>query len=112
MEFEALLLGLEPLTALAIGVSAIVAVPVVNAVSDALGKDTKLTDSLSESAKELTKKALVFGMETIGSAQGAFAEAEESFRDLVADAKAEQLARKANETAVSQEPRQVEIASE
>ena len=113
MEFEALFLALEPLAALAIGAGAVVAIPAIDAIGNALGKETKLSESLAESTKEFTKKALVFGIETLETALIAYAEAEESFRDLVADAKAEHLAKKASESSGSQEaPREVEIVSE
>ena len=111
MEFEALLLGIEPLTALVVGVGAVLIAPVVDAAGKAVGQDPKLVESLSDSAKEATKTALIWGIEAIENAQTVFAEVEESFRDLVADAKAEHLAKKASaESAV--EPHEVEIVSE
>ncbi len=109
MEFEALLLGIEPLTALAVGVGAVVMVPVVDAVGKAMGQEN-LAAPLVDSAKENTKKAIVWGLDVFESAQSAFAEAEESFRDLVADAKAEHATQKAAADRV--EPREVEIVSE
>ncbi len=116
MEFEALLLGLEPLTALAVGVSAMVLVPAVSAVGKVTGHDD-LAEPLAGVAKENTKKALVWGMEMFDTAHEAFAEAEESFRDLVADAKAEYTAKKSEAsptptpTPSPTPPREVEIAS-
>ncbi|GAC1461975.1 MAG: hypothetical protein NVSMB70_08390 [Chamaesiphon sp.] len=53
---------------------------------------------------------MVLGMEAFENAQSTFAEAEESFRDLVADAKAEHTAKKVQTEKV--EPREVEIVSE
>ena len=62
MEFEALLLGLEPMTALAIGVGAVVLAPVVNAVGQTVKADPKAIDSLSESAREAAKECLGLGI--------------------------------------------------
>ena len=109
MEFEALFLGLEPLAALAVGIGALALAPVVTTIGKAMGHD-KLGEPLAESAKEHTKKAMVWGLDTIENAQSAFAEAEESFRDLVADAQAERTAKKAQTNHA--EPREVEIVSE
>jgi hypothetical protein len=114
MEFEAFLLGLEPLTALAVGVGAMVLVPAVSAVGKATGNDN-LAEPLAGVAKENTKKALVLGMEAFDKAQEAFAEAEESFRDLMADAKAEYISKKSEADSAPADPptppREVEIAS-
>jgi hypothetical protein len=109
MEFEALLLGIEPLTALAVGVGAVVLAPVVSAVGTAVG-DEKLVESFSASARDLTKKSLMLGFEAFENAQGVFAEAQESFRDIVADAKAEQVAKHAQ--AEQKQPQEVEIVSD
>ena len=118
MEFEALLLGLEPLTAMAVGVGAVLAAPVVGAVGKAIGQEN-LGDPLAETAKKNTKQALVWGMELFEQAQAAYAEAEESFRDLVAEAKAEREEKRteAEHTATQEvqtkvEPREVQIVSE
>lgn len=108
MEFEALFLGLEPLAALAVGIGALALAPVVAIVGKVMGHD-KLGEPLAESAKEHTKKAMVWGLDTIENVQSTFAEAEESFRDLVADAQAERVAKKVTNYA---EPREVEIVSE
>ncbi len=121
MEFEALLLGLEPLTALAVGVSAVILAPVVagtaHVVTNAIGKDQKLSESLqdasknvSDTARNAVKGTIVWGFETLENAQAVFAEAEESFRDLVADAKNEYSAKKSG-TELG-DPREVEIVSE
>lgn len=115
MEFEALLLGLEPLTALAVGVSAVILVPVVTSVGSALaGKDSNsnLTESLTESTKEFTKKSLVWGFEALENAQTIFSEAEESFRDLLADAKTEHLQKKNQSESENSKPHHVEIVTE
>lgn len=108
MEFEALFLGLEPLTALAVGIGALALAPVVTTVGKAMGHDN-LGEPLAESAKEHTKKAMVWGLDAFENVQSSFAEAEESFRDLVADAQAERTAKKARNNA---EPREVEIVTE
>lgn len=107
---EALLFGLEPLTALAIGVGAVMLAPVVDGVGKAIGQDPKMGEAVSESARENTKKALVWGFEAFENVQSVFAEAEESFRDLLADAKTEYNGKKSAKERV--EPREVEIVSE
>lgn len=109
MEFEALFLGLEPLSALAVGIGALALAPVVNTVGKAMGQE-KLGEPLAESAREHTKKAMVWGLEAIENAQSAFAEAEESFRDLVADAQAERMSKMAEKQ--NTKPREVEIVSD
>ncbi len=115
MEFEALLLGLEPLTALAIGVSAVILAPVVTSLGSALGKNdsnSQITESLTESTKEFTKKSLVWGFEALENAQTIFSEAEESFRDLLADAKTEHMQKKNQSESENSKPHHVEIVTE
>ena len=109
MEFEALFLGLEPLTALALGCGALALAPIVTTVGKAMGHDN-LGEPLAESAKEHTKKAMVWGLDAFENVQSSFAEAEESFRDLVADAQAERMSKKAQTP--HPEPREVEIVAE
>jgi hypothetical protein len=110
MNLEALLLGLEPVTALAVGLGAVILAPVVSAVGSAAGVDSnKLGEAVSESARELTKNSLVWGIEALENAQATYAQAEESFRDLVADAMTEHKIKKTEE---KKEPRDVEILSE
>jgi hypothetical protein len=109
MEFEALFLGLEPLTALTVGIAALALAPVVNTVGKAMGHEN-LGEPLAELAKEHTKKAMVWSLDAIENSQSAFAEVEESFRDLVADAQAERIAKKAESNHT--ESREVEIVSE
>lgn len=105
------LLGLEPLTALTVGVGAVILAPVVNAVGSAIGQDpNKIGEQVSTSAREMTKEALVMGFEALENLQGFYAEAEESFKDLVSDAKVEHLAKKEKSAPV--EPREVNIVSE
>lgn len=109
MNFEALLLGLEPVTALAVGIGAVVIVPVVNAVGSAIG-DSKLNESLKESAREITKNGLVWGFEAWENAQATYAHAEEAFRDIVADAKLEHRSQAKSESETVK-PQQIEIVS-
>lgn len=81
MEWEALLLGLEPLTAAAIGVSVAIAAPVVAAIDSATGS------KLSESSRAIAKQGIVVAFEAFDTAKSAIAEAQESVNDLVAEAK-------------------------
>ena len=113
MEFEALFLGLEPLTAIAVGVGAIVLAPFVGIIAKAT-QDENFSQSISDSARDITKNTFVWGFEVYENTQSAFAEAGESFKNLIQDAKSEHLAKKtAFENAVSTtEPRNVEIVSE
>lgn len=88
---EALLLGLEPVTAVAIGVGALILVPVAGAIDAATGSN------LSKSTRDAAKTGLVWAFEAFDQTQQALAEASESFQDLVAEAKAERNAQ--NESA-------------
>lgn len=81
MEWEALLLGLEPLTAAAIGVGVAVAAPVVAAIDSATGS------KLSESSRAIAKQGIVVALEAFDNAKSAIAEAQESMNDLMAEAK-------------------------
>jgi hypothetical protein len=110
MELEALLLGIEPLTALAVGVGAVVLAPVVGALNAAAGPDSKAGESIAESARDLAKNGLVWGFDAVEQAQTIFAQAEESFRDLVSDAKVEHAAKKSQPETPA--PHNVEIVSE
>jgi len=100
-ELEALLLGLEPVTALTIGVGALVLAPIVGAIDSATGS------KLSESTRSAAKTGMVWVFQAADQAQHAFAEASESFQDLVAEAKSEMTTSKngSEETA----PREVTI---
>jgi hypothetical protein len=105
------LLGLEPLTALTVGVGAVILAPVVNAIGHVTGQDSnKLGEAVSTSAREWTKDVIVMGFEAMENVQAFYAEAEESFKDLVSDAKVEHMAKKG--TPESVEGREVEIVSE
>lgn len=83
-----LLFGLEPLTALAVGVGALVVVPAIAAVNSAVG------ESLSETSRNLAKSGLSLSFDAVDKTQTFFHEVGESFQDLVAEAKAEQIANK------------------
>jgi hypothetical protein len=82
-ELEALLLGLEPVTAITVGVGALVLAPVVGAIDAATG------GNLTESARSAAKTGMVFAFQAFDKAQHSFAEASESFQDLVAEARSE-----------------------
>jgi hypothetical protein len=82
-ELEALFLGLEPVTALAVGAGALILVPVVSAVDSMTGSN------MSESTRSVAKDGLVWAFEVFDKAQHAVAEASESVQDLIAEAKAE-----------------------
>ncbi|MBF2002060.1 MAG: DUF5132 domain-containing protein [Synechococcales cyanobacterium M58_A2018_015] len=114
-ELEALLLGIEPITALAVGVGAVLLAPVVDTVGNWVKEDEKLNgvgESVSQSAREATKSALIWGMDVIEGIQSTFADAQESFNDLVAEAKDEHRATRAKAQEQPTPPRAVEIVSE
>ncbi|MFB2836126.1 DUF5132 domain-containing protein [Aerosakkonemataceae cyanobacterium BLCC-F167] len=81
MEWEALLLGLEPITAAAIGVGVAVAAPVVAAIDSATGS------KLAESTRSIAKEGMVLAFQAFDNAQSAVAEAQESVQDLMTEAK-------------------------
>lgn len=81
MEWEALLLGLEPLTAAAIGVGVSVAAPIVAAIDSSTGS------KLSESSRAIAKQGMVFALQSFDNMQSVIAEAQESVNDLMAEAK-------------------------
>ncbi len=92
--FEFLFLE-EPLAALAVGVGALVIAPVLGVAGTLVGKDTPVGDSLSESSKNLAKAGVIWGMDVMDKTQSFFAEAGESFQDLVAEASADRATAKA-----------------
>jgi uncharacterized protein with PhoU and TrkA domain len=102
------LLGIEPLTALVVAAGAVVLAPVVSLLGNTLG-NSSLGQSISQSARDVTKDALVFGIEVIENTQTAIAEAQESFQDIVAEAKSEYASKK---NAEKVEPREVTIVTE
>ena len=95
MELEALFLGLEPMTALVIGIGAVILAPVIGAVG-VLGKDSAAVESVAESTRDIAKTGLIWGLDIVDKTQSFFAEAGETFQDLVAEAVAERNATKAN----------------
>jgi hypothetical protein len=101
MELEALLLGLEPMTAAVIGVGALVMAPIVGAIDAATGHN------LSETTRSTAKSGLVMAFEAFDKVQSAAAEAGESFQDLIAEAKADIRASKNGATDPA--PREVTI---
>jgi Protein of unknown function (DUF5132) len=101
MELEALLLGLEPMTAAVIGVGALVMAPVIGAIDAATGHN------LSESTRSTAKTGLVMAFQAFDKVQSAAAEAGESFQDLIAEAKADIRASKNGASDPS--PREVTI---
>ena len=84
-----LLFGLEPLTALVVGVGALVVVPVITTVGSTVG------EPIAESSKNLAKTGLTWSFDIFDKTQTFFAETAESFQDLVAEAKADHVAAKA-----------------
>ena len=82
-ELEALLLGLEPVTALTIGVGALLIAPVVGALDSMTGGNA------SEGTRNIAKTGLVWAFEAFDKVQHTVAETSESFQDLVAEAKSE-----------------------
>lgn len=121
---ESLLFGIEPLTALAVGIGAILLAPAIGAVSSMLdqqdqGSDAESTEnpvtqtfnSAGDTAKNLAKDAIVLGMDIVENIQTTFAEASESFQDFVAEAREEFETQKAERLATddTNKPRAVEI---
>uniref|UniRef100_B8HLY1 DUF5132 domain-containing protein n=1 Tax=Cyanothece sp. (strain PCC 7425 / ATCC 29141) TaxID=395961 RepID=B8HLY1_CYAP4 len=102
MELEALLLGLEPITALAIGVGALAIAPVVGAIDSMTGS------SLGESARSAAKTGMIWAFDAFDKTQSVVAEAGESFQDLIAEAKAERSSSK-NGAGPDSAPREVTI---
>lgn len=82
-ELEALLLGLEPVTALTIGVGALLVAPVVGAIDSMTGGNA------SDGARNVAKTGLVWAFEAFDKVQHTVAEASESVQDLIAEAKSE-----------------------
>ncbi len=126
---EIILFGIEPVTALVVGVGALLLVPVVGAVGAAIapsdqesaaerGADsrvanpvTQAVNSASESIHDLAKNTVVWSLGVVEEAQAAFAETSQSFQDLVAEAKAEYENRKAESPTAGEtaSPKAVEI---
>lgn len=105
MEWEALLLGLEPLTAAAIGVGVAVAAPIVAAIDSSTGS------KLSESGRAIAKQGMVFALQSFDNMQSAIAEAQESVNDLMAEAKQDfnQAREQAPQEGIQTQPHEVKI---
>lgn len=106
MEWEALLLGLEPLTAAAIGVGVAATAPVLAAIDSATGS------KFSESTRTAAKQGMVLAMQAFDTMQSAVAEAQESVQDLMAEAKNDlkQARQKAAENGGAEvTPQQIEV---
>ncbi len=90
MEWQALLLGLEPVTAALVGVGVPVAAPVVAVIDSATGS------KLSESTRSLAKQGMMLAFESFDQVQCAVAEAQETVQDLIAEARTELTQAKQN----------------
>ncbi len=113
-ELEALLLGIEPMTALAAGVGAVLLAPLVDVISDLVKDDEKVKDageSVSNSAREATKDVMVWGLDVVENIQSSFAEAQESFNDLLAEAKEEHRATRTKSQEDLEPPKSIHIES-
>ncbi len=108
-ELEALFLGLEPLTALAIGVGALLLAPLASATASYVSQHPEMTSSVGESVRGAAKQGLIFTFEAAEKTQGFFAEASECLQDLVAEAKSDLANQKAQ---ADSEPREVTIVAE
>ncbi len=121
---EAILFGIEPVTALVVGVGAILLVPIVNAIGSAITQGeqegsfataadqaTQAVNAAGDSVQGLAKEALVWGLEVIEGVQTTLAEANESFQDFVAEARTEYEAKKAEHRATEAvtQPQEIEI---
>jgi hypothetical protein len=106
MEWEALLLGLEPLTAAAIGVGVAAIAPIVAAIDSATGS------KLAESSRSIAKGGMVAVLQAFDEMQAAVAEAQESVQDLVAEAKNDlkQAQQKSDENGGATQPQELEIS--
>jgi hypothetical protein len=100
-ELEALLLGLEPMTAAIIGVGALAIAPIIGAVDAVTGRN------LSDSARSTAKSGLVWAFQAFDKVQASAAEASESFQDLIAEAKSD--LRSSNNGTSEVAPREVTI---
>ncbi|WOB42626.1 DUF5132 domain-containing protein [Thermoleptolyngbya oregonensis NK1-22] len=114
-ELESLLLGLEPVTAVAIGAGAILLAPLVDVLGDALKEDERLSkfgDSVKTSARQATKDALVWGIDLVDNVQSGIAEAQESFNDLLAEAREARDMKRAQEESEAFTPRSINVEAE
>ena len=127
---ESLLFGIEPLTALAVGVGAILLPPAIGAIASNFNQEeeagTESSDqstenpvsqafgSAGDAARGFAKDAIVWGFDVVENVQTAFAEASESFQDFMAESKAEHETKKADRQTADAgvQPRTVDIAGE
>jgi hypothetical protein len=91
-------------SALAFGAGAI-----MGAAGTVLGKDENDAD---DPVRTAMKQGLAWSMEAMDNAQGAIAEASESFNDLMAEARFEANKSKQTAATTSQPPNQVEIEAD
>jgi hypothetical protein len=121
---ESLLFGIEPVTALVVGVGAVLLAPVIGSVGSNLTQKeqesssetrdnpiNQAVNSVGESAREFAKGAVVWGLGVFDGVQEVFAETSESFQDLMAEARVEYEAHKAERPAsqATVQPHNVEI---
>ncbi|MFB2836125.1 DUF5132 domain-containing protein [Floridanema evergladense] len=124
---EAVFFGIEPLAAIAVGIGAILLVPAIGALNSIIGKEseesaaestenpvTQTVNSAGDTAKGFAKDAMVWGMDFIENIQTTIAEANESFQDFVAEAKADYETKKTERQAAdtTTQPRTVEIVGD
>lgn len=102
-ELETLLLGLEPITALTIGVGALLLAPAIGAVNSLTG------NSISDSSRSAAKTGLIWVFEAFDHTQGAVAEAGESLQDLIAEAKSDRASQTKPKNGAMETPREVSI---
>jgi hypothetical protein len=111
-ELEALLLGIEPLTAVAVGAGAILLAPLADVVGDTFKEDERIAnlgESITTSARQATKDAMVWGLDVFEGIQSGFAEAEESFNDLLAEARETREVKRSAQNDDVIEPRPIDV---
>jgi hypothetical protein len=111
-ELEALLLGIEPLTAVAVGAGAILLAPLADVVGDTFKEDERIAnlgESITTSARQATKDAMVWGLDVFEGIQSGFAEAEESFNDLLAEARETREVKRSAQSDDVIEPQSIDI---
>jgi hypothetical protein len=114
-ELEALLLGIEPITALAVGAGAILLAPLADAVGDTFKEDERIADlgeSITTSARQAAKDAMIWGLDLLEDIQSGFAEAQESFNDLLAEAREAREVKRSNQSDDVTEPRSIDITAD
>lgn len=106
---ESLLFGIEPMTALVVGVGAVLLAPVIGAASSAMGQSGEAAEpgdpvsqavgTASDTARDWAKGAMVWGLGVVEGIQTSVAEVGESFQDFVAEARADYETQKAEKLA-------------